>query len=51
MKLIHTFTCELTGDTVGIYEMPDGTQVAESITLPQEDEAEIEALCIEYLLS
>ena len=53
MKLIRTFICQLTGDPVHIYKMPDGTQVAKH---PQIDELlpskeNIEALCIEYLLS
>lgn len=54
MKLLRTFTCELTGDKCGIYLTPEGTEIClsleESVEV-YEDEQEIESLCIEYLLS
>jgi len=55
MKLIRTFTCDLTGETVNIYQTPEGTEIALSSENDHsqfpEDEQEIESICIEYLLS
>ena len=55
MKLIRTFTCDLTGETVNIYLTPQGEEIALSpdndYSQFPEDEQEIEAICIEYLLS
>ena len=55
MKLTRTFTCDLTGETVAIYLTSDGTEIALSsendYSQFTEDEQEIEAICIEYLLS
>jgi hypothetical protein len=55
MELVRTFTCDLTGETVNIYLTPEGTEIALSsendYSQFPEDEQEIEAICIEYLLS
>ena len=51
MKILRTFTCEITGTKCQIVELPNGNQVCQEVELPTPDEQEAEALCMEYLLT
>ena len=51
MKILRTFTCEITGTKCQIVELPNGNQVCQEVELPTPDEQAAEALCMEYLLT
>jgi hypothetical protein len=54
MEFIRKFDCELTGTEVHIYRTQEGEEIAYAPALGElevnEDEEEIEAICIEYLI-